>query len=175
MYLLGPTLTKFLATVASVMTVAAGLPSVECRCPDGRIKYFCESNLSSSSNCCCSGSDSREPNSPKGCCRGKPEEPQVAKKRACCSKAHHEWPHHTGTAPGLKSQHPCCVKTVMVLPGIQATANAGAPVQDHAAWAAVQEPGVLACVVRVPVALRPPLLPTHAPPDFVVLHCHLTC
>src|SRR5262245_8192417 len=37
----GGTLVKYLATVAAIMTVAGGVPRVECVCPDGRVKFSC--------------------------------------------------------------------------------------------------------------------------------------
>lgn len=42
--------------LTALMTLAAGTPHFECRCPNGRIKPFCLALFSGKTGCCCGGS-----------------------------------------------------------------------------------------------------------------------
>lgn len=54
MYPQGGIRARLLAAVAAFMAVTAGVPRVQCVCPDGRVKFFCLGR--SASGCCCSAS-----------------------------------------------------------------------------------------------------------------------
>lgn len=91
MHLMGANLMKFLSTLTAFMTVTAGVPSLQCRCPDGRIKHFYQGIVSS--GCCCAGRDGSSANSSSSCCRSSccrakkssAQQPQPARKHSCCN------------------------------------------------------------------------------------------
>ena len=180
MYLLGAALTKLLAMLAAVMTVTAGLPSFQCRCPDGRVKLFCQGNASSPSGCCCTAGDSSSPEA-KSCCheakKANGPEPKAAKKRSCCTHSNSESPKGPGRdGPRLAVKAACCVKTVVAAPAVYSVENSGVPVHESGDTLVLWE------LVPVPphIASGAPLTRSHprfltAPPDLVVVLCHFTC
>lgn len=178
MYLLGTTLTKLLATVAAVMTVTAGLPRTECRCPDGRIKLFCHGNTSAPSGCCATACSS-SPDANPCCCEAKKANTPgatVAKERPCCAHA------HAGPKGSGGGGHPalvkasCCVKTVVAAPAVDSVENTGTPVHQTIDVLALGVPTLVVphATADVVATHSPPLLST-APPDLVVVLCHFTC
>lgn len=78
--------------LTAVMTLIAGSPHFDCRCPNGNVKPFCLALLSGKTGCCCEGS----------CCSASSGDDgealaahaslsaTVAKKTCCCCKAHQE-------------------------------------------------------------------------------------
>ena len=182
MYLLGATLSKVLATVAAIMTVTAGLPSFQCRCPDGRVKLFCQGSVSSSSGCCCATGCSSSTEDEPCCCGAKKansQEPNPAKTRSCCTHTVSTPQKQPGTdAPQLVVKANCCVKTVVAAAPVDSVA-------DASTGGAVHQPG------DAPVLWAPAFVPPHvvtgtnsarsppgflaAPPDLVVVLCHFTC
>jgi len=72
-------------SLTAAMTLVAGLPRLECRCPDGHVKPVCLSLFIGSSGCCCGGSCCVA-RGESGCCAADKTAP--AKSRTCphCSK-----------------------------------------------------------------------------------------
>jgi hypothetical protein len=177
MYLLGVTLTKFLATLAAFMTVTAGLPSFQCRCPDGRVKLFCQGNDSSA--CCRDADESSSPDT-KSCCEKKADvrKPHPGKKHSCCA--------NSGDIPqqgaGRESSQivvkaTCCVKTLVTdSPVYSAAADPSIPVHQSGDTFIVWEPvPLLSSLALGKIAARS--LPgfVTSPPDLVIIFCHFTC
>ena len=182
MYLLGATLTKLLATLAAVMTVTAGLPGFECRCPDGRVKLFCQGNASSPSGCCCAAGDSSFPEAKSCCCEAKKangQEPRAAEKRSCCTHSHAESQKGPGSdGPQLEVKATCCVKTVVAATPVDSVADAGTGVAVHQLGDTfiLWEPSpVPPSVASGTATARPPPGFLTAPPDLIVILCHFTC
>lgn len=181
MYLLGKALTKLLATVAAVMTATAGVPSTQCRCPDGRIKFFCHGNASSPSGCCCATACSPAPETTPCCREPKKANAQgkAAKKRPCCGRTPAEPPKESGSdAPPPAVKATCCVKAVVALPAADSIVPTGwSPVDQSIEPLALGES--IRCVpspvaADAAVARPPPELLT-TPPDLVIVLCHFTC
>jgi hypothetical protein len=60
-----------LTYLTAIMTLFAGFPHIECRCPNGQIKLFCfDSASTASENCCCRDHDVAAPRPVKhgSCC-----------------------------------------------------------------------------------------------------------
>lgn len=180
MYLLGGTLTKLVATLTALMTVTAGLPLSQCRCPDGRIKLFCQGTASSESGCCCASSCSSGGAARPCCCGGKktaPSQPKATGKRPCCAHAREESkksPEHRGTQLVVKAS--CCVKTVVAqAPAFSAEKTS---VSVHfsgdllAFWQPVAIPQLVISATR---AARPPPSSLLEPPDINLLLCRFLC
>ncbi len=74
---------KGLVSLAAILTLIAGGPHFECRCPGGQVKSICF-GAPSSSRCCCGGA----------CCRGLPG-------RGCCC-------HRKSAPPRRAPRVPCC-------------------------------------------------------------------
>lgn len=179
MYLLGATLTKLLATLAAVMTVTAGMPSFQCRCPDGRVKLFCQGNTSSPSGCCCATGDSTSPG--KSCCceakKANAQGPKAAKKRSCCAQSHGERQQPTGSdGHRLAAKDGCCVKTVVAAPAVDSVEGTGVPVHQSGDTLVLWELApVPPPVTSGAAAARSPPGFHATPPDLVVILCHFTC
>jgi len=181
MYLLGAALTKFLATLAAVMTVTAGLPSFQCRCPDGRVKLFCQGNASSPSGCCCAAGDSSSPEA-KSCCseatKANGQEPKAAKKRSCCHSYCDPKQDSDSDGQRVAVKAACCVKTIVAAAPVYSVVDSGTGVAVHqfsdalALWAPAFVPSHAASGTAA--ARSPPGFLT-TPPDLVVILCHFTC
>jgi hypothetical protein len=180
MYLLGTTLTKLLAVVAALMTVAAGVPRTECHCPDGRVKLFCHGTSSNPSGCCCATACSSSPDARASCCeagKATARGTKAAKKRPCCAQAHAEPPKGPGTDGGrLLGKTACCTKTVVPAPAADTAVTTGILVHQAVD---VLDLGTIPLVVPHVVAnaavARPPPGSLTPPPDLVVVLCHFTC
>src|SRR5579875_411569 len=86
----------------AVSTLLAGMPHLQCRCPDGRIKPFCWSILLPSTCCnrsCCSD--------PAGF-RSELKKPEAAKKPCCCCQASRQAENH----PSQQIRPQGCQKTI---------------------------------------------------------------
>lgn len=74
----------------AVGTLIAGLPHIDCLCPNGNRKLFCFGSLSDTSSCCCDNGS---------CC---------TKDRGCCGPGNHP--------PDRKPEHTCCSKNAKAKP-----------------------------------------------------------
>jgi hypothetical protein len=169
MYLLGATLTKALATLAAIMTVTAGLPRVQCRCPDGRIKLFCQGNPSSPAGCCCAAGDSSSPEVKTCCC--------AAKKHACCTYPDGVPQQGTGrNGHQTVVRDACCLKTLVADAPVYTVTDTN--ISDHQLvdalvfWEAVPD---TQSVTSGAVGARSPPRFHISPPDFVIILCHFNC
>lgn len=175
MYLLGATLTKLLATLAAVMTVTAGLPSFQCRCPDGRVKLLCHGGTSSPAGCCCSAESSAS--SAASCCSAKKAGVRRAgavKTRSCCARSHGESQRQTGDdGHRLGVKGCCCVKAATAAPAVYSVEHTGGPTDQPADVPAFRETAAAPPhVTSAAAALR--CGPRADGPDLAVL-CHFTC
>jgi hypothetical protein len=180
MYLLGATLTKFIATITALLTVTAGLPHLQCQCPNGQVMLFCQGNTSSPSGCCCATSGSSATEIKACCCSTKKEKAQKlasVKHRSCCTHSTGDLQHDTGkdnSVPVVKA--PSCMKTVVTADPTYTIANADIPIQPGAGmlvgWEPVYIPPTL---LLAPAAARLPPKFHPTPPDLVVILCHFTC
>ncbi len=111
-----------LVWLTAAMTLVAGFPHLDCRCPGGQLKRFCLGSSKGSACCCggacCSGGDGHR------CCCCSPRGPgaKSGQQAACC-------PHVQDTAPERRPADACradsehCVKSlasgelVALLPG----------------------------------------------------------
>lgn len=160
MYLPGAVLTKYFSLVAAVMTVTAGVPSIECRCPDGRVKLLtlvcvctsCSSSPVGDRFCSCRDM--------KRFCGGGP--PRVSLQGGINSKA-------TIKALG-------CVKTLVPHTTVLSPVGSGdssEPVGDSPVlWEMIPTP--FACNPNCVFLNASPEFAV-APPDLPILLCHLAC
>jgi hypothetical protein len=176
MFLLGATLTKFLATLAAIMTVTAGLPSFQCRCPDGRVKLFCQGN--DSSGCCGTADESSSPEA-KSCCEKKAnvQKPHLGKKHSCCSDSDGVPQQDAGRdGSQIVVKVTCCVKTLVADARVYSVADPGIPVHQSGdtliTWELVS---LLPSVASGTVAAHSPAGFFTSPPDLVIIFCHFTC
>src|SRR5579872_5673799 len=114
MYPLGMTLTKLLATVAAFTTVTAGLPYVQCQCPNGQVMLFCQGNSSTPSGFCCATSGSSPTEVQSCCCASKKANSlklAAAKNHSCCTHSNVDSQLSTSNdIPLLVIKSTCCVK-----------------------------------------------------------------
>jgi hypothetical protein len=161
----GGTRTRFLAAVAAFMTVTAGLPRVQCVCPDGRVKPFCPGP--SASGCCCASSSARTATQVKACCcRGAGETPP------CCTLASATRPAGEEQARAVKT---CgCVRTVVADAVVYTAEDVGCisrlKADELVSWEVT--PATSEHATRL--ARVEPRYLLH-PPDLVVALCHFTC
>jgi hypothetical protein len=94
------------------MTLLAGVPHFDCRCPTGRVKPFCVGFTWEKSSCCCGGGCCSSNHNGACCCRGKkPPTGGNAKNWSCCKQ-------HTAPNGGPRPEgrpvanSSCCVKTL---------------------------------------------------------------
>ena len=52
---IGRTALTGLVWLTAAMTLVAGLPHFDCRCPSGQVKPFCLATASKKTGCCCGG------------------------------------------------------------------------------------------------------------------------
>lgn len=184
MYLLGATLTKFLATLAAILTVTAGLPNFQCRCPDGRVMHFCNGKASSPSGCCCDTGSSSSPEAKSCCCEAKKantREPTATSKRPCCAQSEKPSKDRQQGSDGDSSQlaikAACCVKSVVAAPVVDSIPTTGSPLHQVIDTLVLWSPALDASslVFADVVATRPPPRFLATPPDLVVVLCHFTC
>ena len=96
--------------LTALLTLLAGSPRVQCRCPDGTLKPFCLSFLfrTSALACCCA---EESPASRGRCCGASLAAPTGAAECACC--AHRGRPRTDETPDGAAIGGPSCVKTLV--------------------------------------------------------------
>jgi hypothetical protein len=177
MFLLGGTVTKFLATLAAIMTVTAGLPSFQCRCPDGRVKLFCQGI--DSLGCCGTADESPSPEA-KSCCEKKANEQkaQAAKKHSCCTGSECVPQQSSGRDGGsqIVVKATCCVKTLVADSPVYSVADPSVPVHHSGdtliTWELVP---LLSSVATATLAAHSPPGFFTSPPDLVIILCHFTC
>ncbi len=176
MYLLGVTLTKFLATLAAFMTVTAGLPSFQCRCPDGRVKPFCQGNDSSG---CCRDVDESSSLETKSCCEKKADvqKPHSGKKHSCCADSGDVPQQGVGRdGSQIVVKATCCVKTLVSDSPVYSVADTSIPVHQSGDRLIDWEPvPLLSSVALGSIAARSPPGFVSSPPDLVIIFCHFTC
>jgi hypothetical protein len=104
MYLLGTTLTNYLALLAALTTLGTGLPRIQCRCPDGRIMVFCQG---SGSACCCGAARQSCSSELRSCCC-------KAKHRTYCQRTSGSPAHAIGLGHSqVVLEQPGCKKTLV--------------------------------------------------------------
>lgn len=86
--------------LTAVLTLVAGVPRLECRCPNGNIKPFCLGSTRNSSGCCCGGACYSSTPGRECCCQAPmqvaAEETQIG---SCCC-------HQNQETSRLPSDHP---------------------------------------------------------------------
>jgi hypothetical protein len=127
--------------LTALMTLVAGSPHFDCRCPNGHIKPFCLALLAGKSGCCCEGS----------CCSASTGDDArdfaahsypsaTVPRKACCCKAHPEnATDESRNAPQLGKV--CCQKTIAVAAVGASEPSVKAPVRDLTAHLLVPAPG----------------------------------
>ncbi len=116
--------------LTAVMTLVAGSPHFDCRCPNGNVKPFCLALLSGKTGCCCEGS----------CCSASSGDDGEAlaahaslsatvAKKTCCCEAHQE---NTRDASQTDARlgKAGCQKTLAKAAAAVAEPAVKAPVQD---------------------------------------------
>jgi hypothetical protein len=114
-----------LVWAAALLTPVAGIPHVDCLCPDGHVKFFCLNFSSKSGPCCCGGACC----SPDGgCCCAKRSSVHATqgKGKACC---HQDRTHDTASGDRLAGT--TCKKTLAEA-ATQTIPPATAAAHDHA-------------------------------------------
>ena len=98
----------------AVMTLLAGLPHFECRCPDGHVKPFWLGLASGVSSCCCGCSCCSSSTKPRCCCRPSGVLSSGHSEKGCC-RCRHQVGQPAKPLPddGWVAQHPGCVKTLV--------------------------------------------------------------
>ncbi len=161
--------------VTAVMTLVAGLPHFDCRCPDGRVKPFCLSFAFETSGCCCSGT----------CCSPTEESAnrsgygttpaRQAKKAPCCSRHRGPETSELPSANGCRAGGSGCVRTLTQPQDVACAPSQATGRADVAALVAV--PASVSFVHALPAAAHnQPSWETHslAPPvDLVTVLQHL--
>jgi hypothetical protein len=95
--------------VTAVMTLIAGSPHLDCRCPDGHLKPFCLTAGSSPSACCCDGGCCAT-NSGGGKCRGG----SASREGACPScRRHRGQEQATSPRTALREDTSCCSRQLV--------------------------------------------------------------
>jgi hypothetical protein len=82
MVALGRTTRAGFVWLTALLTLVAGLPHVQCRCPSGRIKVFCPGDATGG---CCATAASCSP--PEACCAPTHAAPVREDVRSCCCHA----------------------------------------------------------------------------------------
>jgi len=165
MFSVGGGLVKLLAVATAFLTVATGVPRVQCVCPDGRVKFHCPG--AATSVCCCEGSSfAREAKSWQSYCRTEGTTP------TCCrrAKAKPSIPSGDGEAWAASPRRGQRALVINVLVATAEDAGDG----DGSDADAVTWVGHSAAPKQTTHAARRErsLLPPH---DRVVLFCHFTC
>ncbi len=161
MHFLGGIVAKLLATAVAVLSVATGLPRVQCVCPDGRVHLFWGGPAAP---CCCAA---------HACCSG--DSGHSGQVRGCCSAA---IPAAQGTPTSdghAQAGSPCaCERTVVSAPPQLLPQDDGGSSRGEPAMALAW--GLSFSLPDQPV--RRTLLRSEArrgSPDFVIILCHFTC
>lgn len=103
-----------LVWLTALLTLFAGAPHVQCRCPSGRLKPFCLGFLfhnPAGGTCCCAG---EAPDS-GGCCVAPDALPAPRAGTKCCACGPHTRGGQVGEAGAIRIQAnaPCCFKTLV--------------------------------------------------------------
>lgn len=143
-----------LVWLTAVTTLVAGLPQVQCRCPDGRIKAFCLSSLVGK-NCC----------HDDHCCAMAPDDEPAT--TCCCSQK------IEADATALRLEAPACSKT-LVEPSIYALAEAPTTLAKDISAPGWFLPATASMVLDLDPVSRGPLFPHFlaVPSDRVIVFQH---
>ena len=167
MFLAGGALVRLLAIVTALLTVATGMPRIQCVCPDGRVKFHCPG--SSASRCCCDNSSA--PGSievvPNRCQTG-------GETHTCCARVKLVDSARPAGDGQTQAVEPCGCQRTLVADSLAYTAEKAGDgdqfVAGAVAW--VGHSVVPKQTTRSDRVERWSLPP---PSDRVVLFCHFTC
>jgi hypothetical protein len=157
--------------LTAVMTVIAGLPHFECRCPGGRLKPFCLGTPSHTHACCCCGGG-------PCCCRSAAVAGPAAEEPAgpsCCARIDEpSAPQQVSAGRPPSVQPKGCVRTLAADQQALTSEGFGAILSlEHSTVG----PGFLAPVdlMTPPIRVRHSRDPValHTPPDLVIVLRHL--
>ena len=126
----------------ALLTLFAGLPPVQCRCPSGRIKPFCLSSVfgTSTLSCCCA---ERVPDSEEPCCGAPVATPTEQAERPCCP---HCRPQPTAdTLQSASVSRLCCVKSLGQFRNLALTPSETRSSPDRVCVAALSSHGPSPC------------------------------
>ena len=163
----GGTPTKVLTLVTALLTVTAGVPHVQCVCPDGRVMLSCTGLVAS--GCCCTDPAARtDGGAEPGCCR------EAAGSGAGSTKSLFGASDASAPEGHTPAVEACGCERSAAEPLPPAASESDDWSGAEAAWA------VATGMVDLPAAVsshailveRRLLLP---PPDLVLIHCHFTC
>ena len=125
--------------LTALLTLIAGSPRVQCRCPDGRLKPFCLAFLyrdAEGAGCCCGAKGQAA--SSGSCCQapGAPSTPEAD--CPCCA---HCCRQPAGEEPGAgRLGAPCCAKTLTPSSDLALTPSATGAEADATSTAALSSP-----------------------------------
>lgn len=127
--------------MTAVMTLVAGTPHFDCRCPNGNVKPFCLALLTGKTGCCCEGSccSTSPGNDGEGLAAHASLSATVAKKTCCCCKAHQENARDASQTDARLGKAGC-QKTLAKAAVAVAEPTVKAPVQDLTAHLFVPAP-----------------------------------
>src|SRR5438046_1023049 len=95
-----------LGCLIAIATLIAGSPHIHCRCPDGRVKFFCLS-FARQNSCCCAGRCCSAPRQGEGCA-------QLAPHSSCCAPRHEPSRSETPAAdPAPRVEAASCLKSLV--------------------------------------------------------------
>jgi hypothetical protein len=99
--------------LTAAMTLVAGTPHFNCRCPNGQVKLFCFGLTSKTTACCCNGGCcAKEEEDGKTCCSSQTD---VAPSCCCCSNRHARRATAELESKGISTgaaRTGCCTKTL---------------------------------------------------------------
>ena len=155
----------------ALLTLFAGSPRIQCRCPDGRVKLFCLSSFfpAGVSGCCCT---STQPASRPPCCPAPDGPPAAVEECPCCA-------HTRECQHGMASDHTSridpigCTKTLTqtrdpaaIPPGMEPDDNSTAVLRMSDTSVIFQQ--------RDALSSRRDLLPDPPPTDLITVLQRLT-
>ena len=110
MHYLGKAISVGLVWLAAGSTLFAGLPSVDCRCANGRVRSLCSGLPSGDTGCCCGGACCSAPGS-DSCCRGKAaSHAGGTAKKSCCGRQNADEPSQPPAKSGCSLTGACCTR-----------------------------------------------------------------
>ncbi len=134
-----------LVCLTALMTLVAGSPHVQCRCPDGRLKPFCLvsfSRAADSAGCCCG---TEGPSSRGRCCLA-PGTTPARKASSCCGHSHGR--RQRATADGTdRVQGVCCTRTMVPSGDLALAPSAPEPSTDPTSVVLFSSPAASAAVL----------------------------
>lgn len=169
---IGRTALTGLVWLTAAMTLVAGLPHFDCRCPSGQVKPFCLATASKKTGCCCGGACCAGASGGGYCCNSPGSSPERhGHKPPCCAQ---EKAPPGGNQPfdGPHLDH-CggCVKTLAASPVLTADTHRKPLADDRSAGTAMSVCAVVTCCPACGVQEHLSRLdrPPAPPPDLVTL------